>query len=394
MDIQKNFFQYQAQTTPFASGFEVSHARGCYIYDTNGKAYLDLVAGVSANTLGHSHPAILKAIHEQVEKHLHVMVYGEYAQGTAVELCKFLAEKTADQLESTYLVNSGTEAIEGALKLAKRYTGRHEIIAAKMSYHGNTHGSMSVSDASAQKRKFRPLLPAVDFIPFNEVEALSKITEKTACVLLETIQGAAGFVLPQNDYLQIVKARCEAMGALLILDEIQPGIGRTGTLFSYEHFGIVPDILVMGKGLGGGMPIGAFMSSREIMHSLSHDPTLGHITTFGGNAVVAASALATLETLYTENLMELMDAKETFFRSLLQHDKIQNIHGKGLMLALELESSEYCLEVAQECMNKGLIVFWQLYRNNYLRITPPLTISMEEIKKGCEIILSTLDEVK
>ncbi len=388
--LSENFYRYQAQTTPFASGFEVSHAQGSYIFGKDGKAYLDFVAGVSANTLGHSHPTLLNAIQEQAKKHLHVMVYGEFAQDKPVALCKFLNEKTAPQLEMTYLVNSGTEAIEASLKLAKRYTGRSKIVSAQESYHGNTHGSMSVSGKEAPKEKFQPLLPDVHFLAFNNEKDLQLIDESTACVLLETIQGAAGFVLPENDYLQKVKKRCKEVGALLILDEIQPGIGRTGTLFSYEHYGIVPDILVMGKGLGGGLPIGAFMSNREIMMSLSHDPKLGHITTFGGNALVAACALATLETLYAENLMDDIHEKETLFRECLQHPTIQAIHGRGLMLAIELESEEYCLEVAQRCMANGLIVFWQLYKNNFMRITPPLNITQEEIKKGCEIILQSL----
>ncbi len=390
MFSKKEFFAYQAQTTPYASGFEVSHAQGSYIYGTDGKAYLDFVAGVSANTLGHSHPAIVNAIQEQSEKYLHVMVYGEYAQEKPIALCKFLAQHTAPNLEVTYLVNSGTEAIEAALKLAKRHTGRYKIISAKNSYHGNTHGSLSVSGKELQKRKFRPLLPAVEFIDFNAERDLEKIDSDTACVILETIQGAAGFIQPQNDWLQKVKYRCEKMGALLILDEIQPGIGRTGKLFSYEHFGIVPDILVMGKGLGGGMPIGAFMSSATLMKSLSYSPTLGHITTFGGNALVAASALATLETLFSEKLMSYIDEKEALIRQILQHPKIKNIHGRGLMLALELESDQYCLEVAKRCMENELIVFWQLYKNNFLRLTPPLTISNDEIQKGCEIILHSL----
>ena len=389
--MKKDFFQYQAKTTQFAAGFEVERAEGSYIYGKNGKKHLDFVAGVSANTLGHSHPAIISAIKNQADKYLHVMVYGEYAQKNPVELCKLLAESTPEPLEVTYLVNSGAEAIDGALKLAKRFTGREEIISFKNSYHGNTHGALSVSGNEYHKREFRPLLPLVDFIGFNEEKDLEKITEKTACVILETIQGAAGFLLPKEKYLKKLKKKCEETGALLILDEIQPGFGRTGKLFAFEHYGIVPDILVMGKGMGGGVPVGAFMSSREIMESLSHSPKLGHITTFGGNPLIAAASLATLKGVLESNLMAEISEKEQLFRSLLVHPKIHNINGKGLMLAVNLGSPEFTLEVAKGCMENGLIVFWQLYRNEFLRISPPLNLSLEEIKEGCSIILKVLD---
>jgi acetylornithine/N-succinyldiaminopimelate aminotransferase len=383
--MQQDFFKYQAQTTQFAAGFEVEKAEGSYIFGKDGRKYLDFVAGVSANTLGHSHPKIVNAIKEQADKYLHVMVYGEYAQEKPVELCRLLAEATLDPLEITYLVNSGAEAIDGSLKLAKRYTGREEIVSFKNSYHGNTHGALSVSG-----REFRPLLPMIYFIEFNNENDFDKITEKTACVILETIQGAAGFLVPNDDYLIKLKKRCEEVGALLILDEIQPGFGRTGKLFSFEHFGIVPDILVMGKGMGGGVPVGAFMSSKKIMETLSHSPKLGHITTFGGNPLIAAASHATLKEVLESGLMNEVAEKEELFRKLLVHPKIKNINGKGLMLAVNLGTSEFTLNVAGKCMEKGLIVFWQLYRNEYLRISPPLTISKEEIEEGCKIILDVL----
>lgn len=390
--MNQDFFKYQAQTTQFASGFEVEKAEGCYIYGKDGKKYLDFVAGVSANTLGHSHPKVIDAIKTQADQYLHVMVYGEYAQEMPVKLCKLLAEATPAPLEVTYLVNSGAEAIDGSLKLAKRYTGREEIIAFHHSYHGNTHGALSVSGNEYHKREFRPLLPMVNFIHFNSEEDLAQITEKTAGVILETIQGAAGFLVPHPDYLKKLKARCEEVGALLILDEIQPGFGRTGKLFAFEHYGIVPDILVMGKGMGGGVPVGAFMSSREIMQSLSHSPKLGHITTFGGNPLIAAASYATLKEVLESGLMEEAQEKEDLFRKLLVHPKIKHINGRGLMLAVNLGSPEYTLEVAKRCMAKGLIVFWQLYRNEYMRISPPLNISKSEIEEGCKIILEVLDE--
>ena len=389
--MQTDFFKYQAQTTQFAAGFEVEKADGSYIYGKNGQRYLDFVAGVSANTLGHSHPKIVDAIKTQAEKYLHVMVYGEYAQEMPVKLCKLLADSTPDPLEVTYLVNSGAEAIDGALKLAKRYTGREEIISMTNSYHGNTHGALSVSGNEYHKREFRPLLPMVSFIEFNNQKDFSKITEKTACVLAETIQGAAGFLVPDSDYFFNLKKRCEEVGALLILDEIQPGFGRTGKLFAFEHFGMVPDILVMGKGMGGGVPVGAFMSSKAIMHSLSHSPKLGHITTFGGNPLIAAASYATLHEVIESGLMTEIKEKENLFRELLVHPKIKNVNGKGLMLAVNLGTPDFTLAIAKRCMENGLIVFWQLYRNEYLRISPPLTISLDEIREGCAIIIDVLN---
>lgn len=390
--MKQEFYKYQAQTTQFASGFEVERAEGNYIYGKDGKAYLDFVAGVSANTLGHSHPKIVQAIKEQTDKYLHVMVYGEYAQEKPVALCQLLADATPAPLEVTYLVNSGAEAIDGALKLAKRYTGREEIISFKDSYHGNTHGALSVSGNETHKREYRPLLPMINFIGFNEEKDLEQITEKTAGVIVETIQGAAGFIMPENDFFIKLKRRCEDVGALLILDEIQPGFGRTGKLFAFEHFGIVPDILVMGKGMGGGVPVGAFMASAEIMQTLSHSPKLGHITTFGGNPLIAAASHATLSEVLESGVMDEMYRKEQLFRELLVHPKIKKINGMGLMLAVDLVTPEYCLDVAKRCMENGLIVFWQLYKNNYMRITPPLIITDEEIKKGCKIIIDALNE--
>jgi len=391
-DLKKDFFKYQAKTSHSASGFEVDYAKGSYIFGKDGKAYLDFAAGVSANTLGHSFPRIIDAIKRQAERHLHVMVYGEYAQEMPVRLCKRLAEVLPDPLDTTYLVNSGTEAIEASMKLAKRYTGREEIIACKDAYHGNTQGSLSLAGREEKKRAFRPLLPMVNFIEFNSEADLNKITSKTAGVVVETIQGAAGFRVPENDYLKKLKNKCEEAGALLILDEIQPGFGRTGKLFAFQHYDIVPDVLVMGKGMAGGMPVGAFTASSEMMECLSHHPSLGHVTTFGGNPVIAAAALAVLDELIEGAWMEQIDQKEKLFRQLLVHPKIKEIHGRGLMLAPELESSEYAIRVAGRCMEKGLILFWLMYSSYNLRITPPLTISENEIREGCEILLSVLDE--
>jgi len=392
--LKDGFYKYQAQTTNFASGFEVDYAKGSYIYGKDGKAYLDFVAGVSVNTLGHSHPRVNQAIINQVNKYMHVAVYGEYAQEKPVALCKKLVDLTPKGLDQVYLVNSGTEAIEASLKLAKRATGRQEIISFKNAYHGNTHGSLSVSGDERKKAAFRPLLPEVYFIEFNKEEDLKRITTKTAGVIVETIRGASGFRLPENDYLRKLKLRCEEVGAKLIFDEIQPGFGRTGKLFAFEHYGVTPDILAMGKGMASGLPIGAFMASNEVMGTLKQNPQLGHITTFGGNPVVAAAALALLEELEETNLMQDIDRKEALFREHLQHPKIKKIYGRGLMLAPELSSPEYTLRVQAECMNRGLIIFFLMYSIENLRITPPINISDDDIIKGCEILKSVLDDLE
>ncbi|SKB48402.1 aspartate aminotransferase family protein [Maribacter arcticus] len=391
--MKNDFLKYQAQTSPYPLGMEISHASGSYIYDTEGNAHLDFVAGVSACTLGHCHPEVVSAIKNQAEKYMHVMVYGEYAQSPATNYTKLLAENLPDPLEVTYLVNSGTEAIEGALKLARRYTGRSQIISAKTAYHGNTMGSLSLMDFEERKSVFRPLLPDIYHIRFNNEEDLVKITHKTACVILETIQGGAGFIVPQNDYLKKVKKRCTEMGALLILDEIQPGFGRTGKLFSFEHFDCVPDILVIGKGMASGLPVGAFTSSKEIMETLSENPKMGHITTFGGNPVIAASSLATLQVLLKTSLIEDTLKKEVLFKELLKHQKIKEIRGKGLMLALIMDSAETANELVLRAKEDKLILFWLLFENKAVRISPPLTISNAEIRKGCTTILKVLNSL-
>lgn len=391
--MNKYFLKYQAQTTPHPLGIEISHAIGCYIYDTNNDSYLDFVAGVSACPLGHNHPRINKAIKKQLEKYLHVMVYGEYIQKPAIELTKLLATNLPSTLQKTYLVNSGTEAIEGALKLAKRATGRSEIIAAKNAYHGSTIGALSIMGYEERKKAFRPLIPDVRFVEFNNVLDLQHITKKTACVILETIQGGAGFIEPMNNYLNKVRQKCNETDTLLILDEIQPGIGRTGKLFGFQHYNCIPDILVTGKGLGGGLPIGAFTASGDLMDLLMDNPKLGHITTFGGHPLIAASALATLKEITESNLMNEVIHKEKLFRKLLKHKHIQEIRGKGLMLAILLRSPEIANKLVIEAKNQMLILFWLLFEPKAVRITPPLIISDEEIIKGCDIIISILDTI-
>ncbi len=391
--MTSDFLQYQAQTTPHPLAMEISHAEGCYVYDTNNKAYLDFVAGVSACSLGHRHPKVVNAIKDQLDKYMHVMVYGEYIQEPAVALAKLLAQNLPESLECTYLVNSGTEAIEGALKLARRATGRSQIISAHHAYHGNTMGSMSVMGYEERKQAFRPLIPDIDFITFNNKDDLNKITPKTAAVILETIQGGAGFVEPHNNYLTKVRTRCDEVGALLILDEIQPGIGRTGKLFGFEHYNCIPDILVTGKGLGGGMPIGAFTASKAMMHTLQDRPKLGHITTFGGHPVIAAAALATVKEIIESDLMPQALEKEKLIRKHLVHPLISEIRGRGLMLAALTPSAEIATEVILKAQNRGLILFWLLFEPKAIRITPPLTITNDEIIKGCKLIIDILDEI-
>ncbi len=390
--MKSDFFKYQAQTSTHPLALEIAKAEGSYVYDINNNKYLDFIAGVSANTLGHNHPKIVNAIKDQADKYLHVMVYGEFIQKPQVELSRLLVKNLPDALNSVYLTNSGTEATEGALKLAKRVTGRFEIIAAKNAYHGNTQGAMSVCGKEEQNRAFRPLIPGVKFLEFNNESDLELITDRTAAIILETIQGGAGFIEPKNDYLQKVKRRCEKVGAFLILDEIQSGIGRTGKLYGFENYNVIPDILVTGKGLGGGMPIGAFISAKENMHTLTKNPKLGHITTFGGHPIIAAAALATLQELFHSSLIENTLKKEKLFRKLLVHPLIVEIRGKGLMLAIILKDSDCVNKVILNAIDNGLLLFWLLFEPKAIRITPPLTISNNEIEEGCRIILDLLDQ--
>ena len=391
--IRDIFFAHQAQTTAQPIGLEVKKARGSYIIDKKNKKYLDFVAGVSACTLGHSHPKVIRAVRRQMRKYLHVMVYGEFIQEEPAQLVKLLADQLPEKLSCTYLTNSGTEGIEGALKLAKRATGRHRIISANNAYHGNTQGAMSVMGYEERKRAYRPLIPGTSFIQFNDIEDLVKIDGQTAAVILETIQGGAGFITPNKNYMKAVRKRCDEVGALLILDEIQPGMGRTGKLFAFEHYDIVPDIFVTGKGLGGGFPVGAFCASKELMELLQDKPILGHITTFGGHPVIAAACHATLKTLLKSNLIAQTLEKEQLIREQLQHRGIKEIRGKGLMLALILSSPELAQQVVKIALDRGLLLFFLLFENRAIRITPPLTISKKELIKGCDILVNILDEV-
>ncbi len=391
--MNPDFIKYQAQTSPYPLGVDVSHAIGSYIYDTDNKKYLDFVAGVSACSLGHQNKRVNDAIKEQLDKYSHVMVYGEYSQNPAVDYCKLLASFLPSPLEKIYLVNSGAEATEGALKLARRVTGRSQLISCYNAYHGNTMGAMSVMGFEERKQAFRPLLPDVDFITFNNEADLEKITHKTAGIILESIQGGAGFIEPENDFLLKVRKRCDEAGALMIIDEIQPGFGRTGKLFGFENYHVIPDVIIIGKGMGGGMPVGAFIASAANMDLLTHDPKLGHLTTFGGHPVIAASCLATLKEITETNLINETLIKESLFRSLLVHTLIDEIRGKGLMLAVMTKHQKITDKIILKCQDKGLILFWLLFESRAIRITPPLTISTEEIRQGCKILLNVLDEV-
>ena len=387
-----NFKKFQAQTTNYPLGIEVVKAKGSYIFDSE-KKYLDLVAGVSVQNLGHCNSEINESIINQLKKYSHVMVYGEFIQRPSLNLCELLNNILPENLNSTYLTNSGTEAIEAALKLSKRATGRSRIISALNSYHGSTHGSMSVSGFEQRKRAYRPLLPNIDFIKFNSESDISKINQSTSCVILETIQGGAGFIEPNQNYLKKISKRCQEMGALLILDELQTGLGRTGKMFAFEHYGVSPDILVLGKSLGGGFPIGAMISDLSLMNKLKSKPILGHITTFGGHPVISQAGLTTLKIILRDKLFEKATISELKFKKRLKHPAIIEIRGRGLMLALILKSNELAKKLVIKCLEKGLILFWLLYESRAVRITPPLNISNEEIKISCDLILETLDEI-
>lgn len=382
-----------AQTTSSPFLLDIESAEGIYLHTPDGKKYMDLISGIGVSAIGHRHPYVINAIKEQLDKHLHVMVYGEFVQSSPNILAETLTSFLPDQLNCCYFVNSGTEANEGALKLAKRFTGRSEIIAFRGAYHGSTHGSLSVSGNEYKKFAFRPLLPDVKFINFNIIDELDAITDRTACVIVEPIQGDAGVRIPDKEYMQALRDKCTATGTVLIFDEIQSGMGRTGKLFAFEHFNVVPDILTTAKALGGGLPIGAFIASHEMMQSLTHDPMLGHITTFGGNPVCCAAANATLEVIENERLLESVEAKGQRFEELLQHPKIKEIRRIGLFFAIEFETADEVSKIVSSCLEKGVITFWFLSCPNSFRIAPPLNIGDAEIIKSCHVIRAAIDSL-
>lgn len=387
----KKFIKYQGQTTENPLGLEVIKAKGSYIY-TKDKKYLDFVAGVSVNNLGHSNPIINNAITNQLKDYSHVMVYGEFILKPSIKLCELISKILPSKLDSTYLTNSGTEAIEASLKLAKRSTGRQKIISMINSYHGSTHGSLSVSGFEKRKRRYRPLLPNIFHINFNSLSDLELIDNSTSCVIIEPIQGGAGFLQANMKFLKELRKKCDDTGAILIFDELQSGLGRTGKMFAFQHYDIVPDILVIGKALGGGFPIGALICNKSLMDKFKYNPILGHITTFGGHPVIAKAGIETIKFILKKNLQSKALHKEKLFKSVLKHELISEIRGKGLMIAMIMKNEKIANYLVQECLKKGLIVFFLLYEKKAVRITPPLTISKKEIKIGCKLIIELLND--
>lgn len=393
---QRDFFlSHLGQTTPFPFLVEVDRAEGIYIYDKQGKSYMDMISGVAVNNIGHRHPKVVSALKNQIDKYLHVMVYGEFIQDSQQLLVKELLEVLPSSLDGVYVVNSGTEAIEAALKLAKRVTGRMELVSFRGSYHGSTHGSMSVSGNEVKKQAFRPLLPDVQFLMHNELAELERITEKTAGVILETVQGDAGVRRPSVTFMKALRQRCDEVGALLILDEIQCGMGRTGKFFAFEHFDIVPDILTLGKALGGGMPIGALVSSQKRLMEFTHAPMLGHITTFGGHPVVCAAAAAAVQVLKSEiDWTELEERAQRFEERFNHHPELIEIRRVGMMFAFDMISAERVERVVSRCMEKGLITFWFLSHPYSFRLSPPLTITEDELNLAADLILESIEETR
>ncbi len=385
------FIHRLAQTSPFPFDIAIERAEGIYLYAPDGKRYTDMISGIGVSSIGHRHKHVINAIHQQLDKHMHVMVYGEYIQSAPNQLASLLTSLLPPTLNCCYFVNSGTEANEAALKLAKRVTGRTELVSFRKSYHGSTHGSMSVSGNEVKKIAFRPLLPDVRFLTFNETEELDQITEATAGVIVETVQGDAGVRIPSREFMQALRRRCDETGAMLIFDEIQCGMGRTGKLFAFEHFGVVPDILTLAKAFGGGLPIGTFISSEERMKTLTHDPMLGHITTFGGNPVCCASAHATLEVLIQENLIAQVEEKGRYLQSLLQHPEIREIRRIGLLFAVDFSSAEKVNRIVAKARDNGVILYWFLSHPYSIRMAPPLTITNDQLKESAEMILDAIE---
>ncbi len=387
------FLKHNAQTSTTPLMLEFVKAQGVNLYNKEGKAYIDLIAGIGVSNIGHCHPNVVTAVQKQVETYMHLMVYGEFVQSPQVNFATALASVLPEQLNCTYFVNSGAEAVEGAMKLAKRYTGRKGFIACKNAYHGSTQGAESLMESDFYSAGYGPFLPHVDFISHNNIADLTKITDQTAAVFIEPIQGEAGVRVADQAFMEALKARCLATGTLLVFDEIQTGFGRTGKMFAFEHYGVAPDVLLLAKGIGGGMPIGAFISSAEIMSVLSFNPILGHMTTFGGHPVCCAAGLATLNTLLDENIVADVEAKGALFKELLQHPAINEIRGKGLMLAVSFDSFEINKAIIDACIEDGIITDWFLHCSDAMRIAPPLTITTDEIKAACDIILRNIDKI-
>ncbi|MCV9386174.1 aspartate aminotransferase family protein [Reichenbachiella ulvae] len=393
MNNRQLFSQHLGQTSEFPLSIEIDHAQGLYMYESGGKSYMDLISGIGVSSVGHRHPVVIAAIQEQTDKYLHLMVYGEFVEAPQVQLAKSLVDTLPSHLNNVFLVNSGSEATEGALKLAKRYTGKTKIVSCSNAYHGSTSGALSVCGDESLKQPFRPLLPETYRVRFGKQADLEIIDKDTAAVIIEPVQGEAGVRLADQAYFEALRKKCDEVGCLLIYDEVQCGVGRTGKFWAFEHYGVEPDILLTAKGVGGGMPIGAFISSKDIMHKLTHDPILGHISTFGGHPVSAAAANATVRFLSSSGLIDQAEAKGQLFKSLLVHPKIKEVRGKGLMLAMELESFDYLKKVIDHLIEIGYLTDWFLFCDNSMRIAPPLIIEEADIRKACQAILETLDQI-
>ena len=387
------FLDHLAPTSYNPMMLEVEKAQGIYITDIKGKQYIDLISGIGVSSVGHRHPKVVRAIIDQLEKHLHVMVYGEFIQKAQVNLAKELCNTLPKSLNSVYLVNSGSEAIEGAMKLAKRYTKKSKIISCLGAYHGSTQGALSLNGEENIKRNFRPLLPNIFQIKYGNENDLSQITGDTAAIFLETVQGEAGVRIANTQYWKALRKKCDSTGTLLVLDEVQCGFGRTGTFWAFENYNIIPDILITAKGMGGGMPIGCFIANRKIMQSLTENPILGHITTFGGHPLSAAASYATILTIKEEDLLKHVKEKEYRFKKLLKHSLIKEIRSYGLLIAVEFNSFELLKRIIDKLLEKGIITDWFLFDNRSMRIAPPLTITFEEINIVCQKILTTLDDI-
>lgn len=392
MNLRQLFLQHVAQTSTAPLALEIVKAEGCELTDASGKKYIDLIGGISVANIGHRHHKVVEAIKKQLDDYLHIMVYGEFVQSPQVQYAKLLTDNLPSTLNSVYFTNSGTEAVEGAMKLAKKITGRTEIVAFKNSYHGSTQGALSIIGDEYWRNAFRPLLPGIQHLNYNSFEDLNFIGEQTACVIAETIQAEAGIIAPQTEWLQALQNKCKQTGTVFILDEIQAGFGRTGKLWGFQNFGVVPDILLLGKALGGGMPLGAFIADKKMMNHLTNNPVLGHITTFGGHPVCCAAGMAAMKILSEKNFE--VHAKEKLFFSLLQHSKIKSIRSFGLWIAVEFDSFETCKKIIDRCIEKGVLTDWFLFATNCLRISPPLCISEDQIRKSCQIILEAVIDLK
>lgn len=393
MTERELFFRYLGLPSHQPLGLEIDHAEGIYLYDVSGKRYFDLVSGISVSNLGHRHPAVIRAIEDQLKKYLHLNVYGEFIQSPQVKLAQRLVSVLPDNLDSVYLVNSGSEAIEGAMKLAKRCTGRTEVVAFHNAYHGSTQGALSILGNETLKNAYRPLIPDIRFLQFNNFKDLEKISEKSACVVAETIQAEAGIILPENEFLETLSARCKETGTLLIIDDVQMGFGRTGKLFSFEHFNFVPDILVLAKAMGGGMPVGAFIASKGIMDTLAFQPELGHITTFGGHPVCCAAALASLEVLLGEDIVMQAEKKGAIISEFIQsHPLVKDIRRKGLILGIEINGASKRNKLTETMLKNGIIIDWFLFHSCTFRIAPPLTITEEECRSAGELLIKSMNE--